>query len=574
MAMLEHLSIRDFALIESLELDLSSGFTVFTGETGAGKSLVVGAIGFLFGERADASIVREGAAESVISASIDISKNKIAQAWLEERSIQAEEGFVLVRRGMKSSGRSYAYIQNASVTRTDLVEFTGFLGDIHGQHEHQKLLNEEKHLETLDTFGDLDTYRDEYRASYDAWIGRAKEYKRLKDEAETRKKEEEFLGFTVQEIRSLKITSGEDDELMREEKILTQHEKLFESITAAHENVSGGSSGGKDGLSALSSLKKAKNELSVASAIDSNLLELAKRLETAYFEIEDIATSISAYRESLRFDPERLQYIETRLAELRRIKKKYGPSLDDVINREIRDSKSLEASFSWEEERLAIEKDIKRLRSMAFEKAENLSRLRKIAAQTFTEQVESILSKLGMPAAALPIQIEKKTSDQGSTMLGPTGMDVLKILIAPNLGEAPRPLARIASGGELSRVALAVKTVLSSKDTVDTLIFDEIDSGIGGEVAVSVGFYLKDISAHRQVFCVTHLATIAACADAHFKVEKLTSGTRTITRVNRLDDWDRKGEIARMLSGDSGEDTSLLHAAALLRNASLRQVVQ
>jgi DNA repair protein RecN (Recombination protein N) len=574
MAMLERLSIRDFALIESLDLEVSAGFTVFTGETGAGKSLVVGAIGFLFGERTDASIVREGAAESVITASFDISKNDIAKTWLGEKNIQFEEDCVLVRRGMKANGRSYSYIQNASVTRNDLVEFTGFLGDIHGQHEHQKLLDEEKHIDILDTYADLGAHLEEYRSFYEAWIERAKEYKRRKDEADTRKREEDLLRFTVQEIKSLRIKSGEDEELIREEKILTQHERLFDSIASTVENLSATSNGGKEGVSALAALKKAKNELAAASTIDSSLLEYAQRLEAAFFEIEDIAGGVSSYRETLRFDPDRLQYIEARMAELRRVKKKYGPSLDDVITRGIRDSKSLEDSSSWEEDKIIIEKDIQRLRSIAFEKAEQVSRFRNAAALAFSKRVESILSKLGMPTASLPVYVEKKESNTGATILGSKGMDALRILIAPNVGEAPRPLVRIASGGELSRVALAIKTVLSSKDTTETLIFDEIDTGIGGEVAVSVGTYLRDISDHRQVFCVTHLATIAACADSHFKVEKHFKGERTITTVNLLNDKEREGEIARMLSGDSGEDASRLHAAALLRKASLRKIVQ
>ena len=560
--MLEHLSVRDFALIDEAEVNLPEGLVIFTGETGAGKSLVVGAIGFLFGGRADSGLIREGAAECVVSANLDISKNASAKAWLTSHDIPDDGGAVILRRGLKSNGRSYAYIQNQSVSRADLADFTSTLADIHGQHEHQSLLDAQSHLELLDSFGDLENEREAYRLDYEAWTLKLREYRHRLSEAEKRSAEREMLLFSTKEIGSAKIGPNEDDELLQEEKILSQHEKLYEAVRIADDQLS---SQGENSQAILAGIRKTRAELEAAGHIDPRLGEFAKRLESAYFEIEDIAGSVSAYREGLTFDPKRLEEIENRLAELRRLKKKYGPSLADVLARLQKDTAAIEEFSSWEEDRTELEKEIVDLKNRALEKAEALSQKRKSAASAFSLQVESILSRLGMLHALLPISLKDKRSDSGKLLLSQAGMDEVEFLIAPNMGESPKPLARIASGGELSRIALAIKAVLSSKDTVDTLIFDEIDAGIGGEVAVAVGSYLKNISLYKQVLCVTHLASIAVRADVQLKVDKKVEEGRTVTRIAALGGGDREEEIARMLAGDKEGSASLAHAADLLR---------
>ena len=562
MGMLEHLSVRNFALIDEAEVDLPEGLVIFTGETGAGKSLIVGAIGFLFGGRSDFGVIREGATECVVSANLDISKNSQAKAWLASHDVPDEGGAVVLRRGLKSNGRSYAYVQNRSVSRADLADFTSTIADIHGQHEHQSLLDAQSHLELLDSFGELEKEREAYRLDYEAWVLKLREYRRRLSEAEKRSAEQEMLLFSTKEIGSAKIKPNEDDELSQEEKILSQHEKLYEAVSIADDLLS---SQGENSQAVVNVIRRARTELETAGHIDPRLGEFAKRLESAYFEIEDIAGSVSAYREGLAFDPKRLEEIETRLAELRRLKKKYGPSLADVLARLRKDTAAIEEFSSWEEDRIELEKDIVDRKNKALEKAEALSRKRKSAARAFSLQVESILSRLGMLNALLPISLKNRVSDSGKLLLSQDGMDEVEFLIAPNLGESPKPLAKIASGGELSRVALAIKAVLSSKDTVDTLIFDEIDAGIGGEVAVAVGSYLKNISLCKQVLCVTHLASIAVRADVQFKVDKKAEEGRTVTRIKALGDGSREEEIARMLAGDKEGPASLAHAADLLR---------
>lgn len=564
--MLEHLSVRDFALIDKAEVDLPEGLVIFTGETGAGKSLVVGAIGFLFGGRADSGVIREGADECIVSANLAISRNDSAKAWLIDHDISDDGDSVTLRRGLKNSGRSYAYIQNRAVSRADLADFTSTLADIHGQHEHQSLLDEQSHLDFLDSFAELETERETYRLGYEAWILKLREYRRRLAEAEKRSMEQDMLSFSVNEIRSAKIRPNEDDELAIEEKILSQHEKLFDAVKSADDQLS---SQGENAAGVVAGIRKAKTELDAAGQIDPRLGDFAKRLESTYFEVEDIAESVTAYIEGLTFDPKRLEEIEGRLAELRRLKKKYGPSLADVIARFEKDAAAIEEFSSWEEDKAELEKEITVLKNAALEKAEGLSRKRKASALEFSRQVESILSQLGMAHAHLPISLKNKMSDSGKLLLTPTGMDEVEFLIAPNMGESPKPLAKIASGGELSRIALAIKAVLSSKDTVDTLIFDEIDTGIGGEVAVAVGSYLKNISLCKQVLCVTHLASIAVRADVQLKVDKKVDDGRTVTRIEMLRGKSREEEIARMLAGDKEGTASLAHAVELLKRASV-----
>ncbi|TXT42156.1 MAG: DNA repair protein RecN (Recombination protein N) [Spirochaetes bacterium] len=563
MAMLERLLVRDFALIESADLEFSSGLTIFTGETGAGKSLAVGAIGFLLGAKADVSSIREGADECVVSGILRIDNNGPARLWLQKHEIKDEDGRVALRRGIRSNGRSYAYLQNVSVTRADLASFTSAVVDIHGQHEHQSLLDEAHHQEIIDAFADLIPERESYQDYYVRWTSLVREYRKQAKEAEEKQNQRDYLQFTLREIKAAKPLAGEDEVLVREEKILSQHEKLFESVKNAL-NALHPSNSSQDGLGALGLLKKAHAEIRIAQEIDSSLLEILERAESAFLEIDDIVQSLGEYREKLRFEPSRLQDIESRLAELRRLKKKYGPTLDDVIARASRDASLLESFDTWEKHKETMEKEISNTKAITLQKAELLSIKRRQAALSFQVKAESILSTLGMPYAKLPISIERRVTEQGKLLLEPGGMDAISILIAPNPGESPRPLSKIASGGELSRVALAIKTILSAKDNVNSLIFDEIDSGIGGEVAVSVGEYLRKIALHKQVFCVTHLASIAVKAGTHFRVDKIVQGERTVTVLERLSGGARAEEVSRMLSGQKHEVVSLAHAARLL----------
>lgn len=559
--MLEHLSVRDFALIDSAEIDFTPGFIVFSGETGAGKSLMVGAIGFLFGNRADTQVIRDGAMECSVSGVISIANNEAAKSWLKTKDMDTEDGTVVIRRGLKASGRSYAYIQNQAVTRADLNEFTALLADMHGQHEHQSLLEPENHRSILDNFALTDEDIAEYRSLYDAYAALVKSYRQHRDDAEKRSRETELLNYEIEEIRQVRIKQNEDEELLAEEKILSQFEKLFSTIKGAADVLATAESG-----SLLPSLRKALGELHSAVQIDPHIKEYHDRLENAYYEMEDISQALSSYLDTIRFDPQRLEEVENRLSELKKLKKKYGPSLKDVLLRLENNIQRLQGFENWENNKAKLEKEISELKPKVLAAAEKLSEKRKKQGEILSRHVEQILAELGMPQARLTIAVEKLLSEQGKPVLTPTGFDTVEFMIAPNPGESEKPLAKIASGGELSRIALALKSVLTAGDFIETLIFDEIDTGIGGAVAVAVSKYLKELAFRRQVLCVTHLASIAAKADTHFRVEKDVVEGRTHTRIKRLEGREREEEIARMLSGDSAGDYSRAHAAALLRN--------
>lgn len=570
--MLEHLSVRDFALLDEAEVDFSKGLVLFTGETGAGKSLVVGSIGFLFGGRGDTNVIREGAEDCLVAATLSLDRNPRALAWLETHDIEDEGGWVFLKRGIRRNGRSYAYIQNKPVSRADLAEFTALVADIHGQHEHQKLMDPHNHLDLLDRFGDLSELRQDYAKVYEEWMALVREYRTMLAEAERQAREKDLLAFTLEEIKTVKPLAGEDEALEREEKLLSQHEKIFEAISIADAALGGPQ--GNPQAGSLESLRRARNALGTAIAIDPSLAELGTRLENLFLELEDLGETVSAYRENLRFDPARLEDVEHRLAELKRLKKKYGPSLAEVLERATKASEALSSLESLEDDRAALEEKIRNAKRNAMDKAQSLSQKRQEAAKSFTRQVESILGKLGMPGAGLGMEFRRRVSDSGKPILSAEGFDEVELLIAPNKGESPKALARIASGGELSRVALAIKAVMASRDIVDTLIFDEIDTGIGGEVAAAVGTYLKNVAMERQVLCVTHLASIASRADLHYHVDKRESGGRTVTKVERLEGAAREREIARMLSGDREGTASLAHAAELLRRSVPGKVVE
>ena len=449
--MLERLSVRDFALIDSAEVEFDGGLVLFTGETGAGKSLIVGALGFLFGGRGDSALIREGAEECSVSATLGVSGNAEAMKWLADHDIPSEGGEIFLRRGLRTNGRSYAYIQNHAVSRADLAEFTALVADIHGQHEHQSLLNSELHLLVLDSYAELGQAREEYRIAYEAWTAQVREYRRRLAEAERREREQEFLAFTVKEIQAAKIKLNEDDELMQEEKILSQHEKLFASVNEAATALSARSA---DQQSVMDSLRKAQNGLDSAAEIDGKLKELAGRLDGAYIEIEDIAQGVSLYREGLRFDPGRLEEIESRLAELRRLKKKYGPTLADVLARLRSDSEAIEEFSSWTDEKPRLEREIARLKARAIELAEALSVRRKEAGLHFSKNIEAILTKLGMPHAQLPVSVNPAKNESGKLMLSPSGMDRVEFTIAPNVGEGsetPSPGSPLEGNSQGSR---------------------------------------------------------------------------------------------------------------------------
>jgi DNA repair protein RecN (Recombination protein N) len=559
---LEELAVRDFALIDRLSVNFSGGLNLLTGETGAGKSLLVGALSFLLGAKADTGVIRAGAEESLVTGLLDISDSPEALAWLRARGLEPEDGRVILRRGIKSNGRGSAYIQNQPALRADLAEFTRLVVDLHGQHEHQSLLEPENHRRLLDRYAKIEGEVEAFGERFAALAAERKSYEASLASEREREREMEFLRFAVDEIAKAKLKPGEESELEDEERKLSQHEKLFAAVGIAHSALAESGQGG------LSALRRARTGLESALAIDPALSDLARRADDAFYELEDVTDSLRLYQEGLRFSPERLEEIESRLSELHKLKKKYGATIEDVISRLEEDRERLARLETWEEDKGEIARRIAAMESELFAAALAISDKRKAAAISLQTGIEAIARTLGMPKARFMVRVARKDEGGGKAVVSPFGIDEVEFLIAPNPGEPAKPLARIASGGELSRVALAAKTILAGSDSVGTLIFDEVDAGIGGEVAVAVGEHLRALGRTKQVLCITHLASIAVRADNHYRVEKEVSGGRTVTRLSRMSGRARAEEIARMLAGDSREEASIAHAMELLKKHS------
>lgn len=558
--MLEQLSVCNFAIIDHIDLELSSGMTVFSGETGAGKSLIVDALGFLLGARADITIIREAAQECAVSGLFSIKENHAAMKWLEEKSISCdEEGLVHIRRTMKQNGRSSAWIENQQVSRSELADFTQFLVDIHGQHEHQRLMDPANHLDMLDSYAGLGSARAAYRSLYHEWKEALREFQQLREAQAKRGQELDYLEFVLKEIAAAKPKPNEDADLRAEENILSQHEKLHDALSEALSMLEQ-----REGSDILHMVKRVRTSMETARLIDARLGSLADRVASVFYELEDIAETLSTYMSNMQFDPRRLEQIEQRLAELQRLKKKYGPELSDVLEKFETSKKRIVLLQNADERVSEMEARIAALKDSVLKSGMSLSEQRMAAAAAMGTAIEAIVRRLGMPEARCRIRVARMLDDAGMIKPGPDGIDEVELIIAPNPGEGEQPLAKIASGGELSRFALAVKTVLASRDVVETLVFDEIDAGIGGQVGVAVGEYLAELSRFRQVLCVTHLATIAAMADVQCVVQKSVSQGRTITSIRCLAPEERQAEIARMLAGSAESDISLSHAAELL----------
>ena len=560
--MLEDLTIKDFAIIDSVQLEFTKGFNVLTGETGAGKSILIGALSFLLGGKAEVSQIRDGAQEARVSGTILISdRQKEALAWLAERNIEPENNRILLRRTIKDSGKTAAWIQDTPVTKNELADFTGFLVDIHGQHEHQSLMRVSEHRKFLDAYAGIVPQVEAFTELYNQLVEKRKILAEMNTSDAERNQKIELLKFAVDEIENANLKPQEEDELSAEEARLTQYEKLFDEIDQLSQlfNSEGG---------AVSLLKRSRPVMEKVSSIDSSLSSLSGRLETAYYEIDDIAEEIKTYKNSLIFDPSRLEQVQDRLALIYKLKKKYVPKNDgtiaDLLDYKAQAEAQLEQLSSFEGNRSALEAEVNEIAKKVSIEAKSLSEKRNGAAKEMAEKIQAVLANLGMKGTVFDAGLSIKPQTGGVQRCGPYGVDNIEFMISANPGSPLRPLAKIASGGELSRVMLAFKTILADTDTTPTLIFDEIDTGIGGEVAVAIGDHIKKLAAKHQILCISHLANIAVCADTHIKIEKSVNHEKTTTSVRVITGQDRITEIARMLAGDSASAASLEHARVLL----------
>lgn len=563
--MLEDLSIKDFAIIESEHIEFSNGFTVLSGETGAGKSILIGAMSFLLGGKADVNQIRSGAHEAQVSGTfyLDSKENQNpALEWLNDHGIETENNRILLRRYIRDNGRAGAWIGSTPVNRTDLAEFSSFLVDIHGQHEHQSLMRVPEHRKFLDARAGILPEVSAFTALYMELVEKRRLLAQLDSSDADRTRKIDMYNFAVKEIEDAKLKPEEDIQLEEEENRLSSYEKLFAGVDSIRNMLDGGDE------SVVSLLKKIRRESQNISILDKTLSSLDTRIESAFYELNDISEEFASYANKLVYDPSHLQEVQDRLSLIYSLKKKYASSqsapLKEVFDYYESAQKSLEQLGAGSENREELMKSVSELEKKVYLAGKNLSEKRRATGDKLASEVESLLKNLGMNGTRFAVSITAKPGDQIEQKCGPYGFDNIEFLISANPGSPLLPLAKIASGGEISRVMLALKTIFAQNDPVQTLVFDEIDTGIGGEVAVAVGSHMKALAKNRQIFCITHLASIAVYADNQIKIEKGVAEGKTVSNVHPIQGEERVAEIARMLSGDADSAASIEHARAML----------
>ena len=550
--MLAQLFIRNIAVIEKASIDLEKGFTVLTGETGAGKSIIIDAIHAVLGERTSKELVRTGTDSASVSA-LFTGLDEDTLSLLDQLSLPREEdGSLLIQRDIRLEGRSTCKINGAPATVSMLKQLGPRLVTIHGQHESYELLSPEVHMEYLDSFAGLESLLAEYQAAYRTLRETQRQLEALQTDEGEKARLSDLLHYQIDEIEAANVRVGEREELEAQRELIRNSEK----IASALELLRGLLSGDEESEGLLAGISQAAAQAGRVAAYLPELAEASQKLQEAGYLLEDVDAIL--HGTAVDFDPALQESIEERLDLLYKLGLKYGGSEEKILEYlEDCHTRLHQIEFSDEErERLEAQYETQKTATIAL--AKQLSEQRKAASKQFISQVKGELAFLNMPGIAFETEIQR-------VPLYHMGCDKLQFLVSANKGEPPKPMSKIASGGELSRIMLAIKTVLSGKDKVDTLIFDEVDTGISGAAANKVGQKLKQVSQNRQVLCITHLAQIAALADHHFLISKHVEGERTYTQVQGLDFEGRKREVARIIGGDQVTDLQLEMAGEMLK---------
>ena len=559
--MLSHLVIRNFAIIDHLEVPFEPGLTVLTGETGAGKSIVVDALNLLLGGRASNDVIRTDEDAAVVEGIFDLADDTRLNALLADRGIETLPGQVMIRRIVSRSGRNKVFINSCLTTVTTLAELTSGLVDISGQHEHYSLIAAERHIDVLDAFADLAADRSAMLAAH-AEVQRLRSVlSTLQQSMRDRAQRIEFLRFQLDEIDRVAPEPGEDAALRQELNVLRHAEKIAGATHDAVRRLY------DDHDSAVVRLATSTTELERAAAHDPRLADYAERLGQARLLVDDVVRDLQGYHDALDDDPRRLDAVQGRLEELRRLERKHGGDVESVLVAADAMRRELDDLDNAEQRSGEIEEALGGAEQAAFDVAVKLSRKRRKAAEVFSESIERELGDLNMARTRFVIDFAHASlpSSVAEVSLTQRGFDEVEFLIAPNVGEEPKSLSRIASGGEMSRIMLAIKTVHSDRDAVATYIFDEVDAGIGGETADMVAMKLRGTADGHQVLCITHLPQIASRGHHHYRVEKNTVNDRTQSTIRPLDTEERVDELARMLGGTRITDKTRDAARELLR---------
>ena len=551
--MLELLHIENIAIIEAADIEFAPGFNALTGETGAGKSIVIDSLSAVLGQRTSRELIRTGAEKAFVSAAF----SGMAPELTEELGIQPEaDGTLLLQREIQTDGKNVCRVNGRPVTVGQLRALGARLLNIHGQHDGQQLLDEEQHIVYLDSFGRVESFAITYAEKYKHFTDIRRQIGALQmDEAEKARRVD-TLQYQIEELRRAKLKSGEEEELTARRGMLRNAEKFLDAVAGADYALNGDDSGG----GALSALRQAQDALGGVRHLDDAFGQLYERLGEAYSEVYDIAATVEDKRGELDVSPGELDRVESRMDLLYRLKKKYGATVEDMLDYQARCEAELAQIEDAGDTLVRLEQALSKAEKEARQAAQALSDARKAAADRLTAQILAELQQLDMGKIRFAVDFAEKPLDSD-------GMDTVRFLMSANVGEELRPIHKIASGGELARIMLAMKNVLSEQDHVGTMVFDEVDTGVSGRAAQKVAEKMARISRRKQVLCVTHLPQLAAMADTHFSVEKGERGGRTYTEVRRLDREQRRRELARLTGGSHVSQTMLDGAEELLVQA-------
>ena len=565
--MIKEIRIRNFAVIENLEVSFGKGLSVLTGETGAGKSIIIDALNLLLGGRADTDSIRSGETTALVDAVFEVT-DPITRDLILESGVEMDGSELLIKRQVTNTGKNRCLLNNSSVTVSTLAKIGNRLVDLHGQHDHQTLLHPEVHIELLDLYGKCNNFRDEFSKIFFEHQAQTKILGSMKMGEKELIQKQEFLSFQLKEIDEANLSKEEEEELKSTRNKLKHAGQIREGLQKSQSLLN------NEGGSIIESLGQVLKELESVQNIDSGLAGLVEQSRSAFYELEDVVESLRNYDQSLEFNPSRLEEIEDRLAEINELKRKYGNDIVEILRRREEIDKELEQLTSNEENMKALQDDLKKKETVLSKLGIQLAEKREAAAKNLSRSVEKELKELSMINVKLGVRFDYQADPESfilfrkeKTKATLNGLGTLEFLFSSNQGEEMRPLAKIASGGELSRVMLALKSILNDQDTVPVMIFDEVDTGIGGSVAEKVGIKLQKVAITKQVFCITHLPQIAGMALSHFRVEKEVKGKRTRSTIRQLKHKERLEELARMSSGEKITEASLEYAREMLRPA-------
>ncbi|WP_297206738.1 DNA repair protein RecN [uncultured Brachyspira sp.] len=567
--MLKYLEIRNFVLIDKLKINFHSGFNVLTGETGAGKSIIISALELITGEKGSTRMVGANGDRLIVTGCFSLqSSSSIVKAKLKEWNIEINNDELNIKREITKDGKSKSFINNVGVKVAELKELGDLIVDIHGQHEHQSLFNPINHLNFYDSYLNIDEKLENYREHYNKLVKLIKQYNEISQNKNTILKEKSFLEYAIDEIENAKLKPNEDEDIKNDITMMSNAESIASSLSAINKDIFGSESG------AYIKLTRSIGALQSVSKYDNRLSDMASQIEGITLNLEDIKNVLTEIRAKTKFDPDEMQSLNERLFFINTLKKKYGSNIKEIINYAKEAKEKLESLNFSEDDIQNLKNEIEALREKTSILAKEISDIRHNRKDEFIKAIENEMNDLGMSSTKFDVEITLDEDDDGILIIdgshlkaNSSGIDNIEFIIAPNKQSMFQPLRKIASGGEISRIMLSLKSVLSIGDYCETCVFDEIDVGVGGRIAEVIGEKIASLSKRKQVLSVTHLAQIAIYANTHFKVTK-NEGEDTVTStIEELDDSARVQEIARMITGKEITEASIKHAEELLEHA-------